>query len=235
MKKRIDILYAENNKEIAESTRRNLFDYGFQVRIAFDGKQTQKMFFSHIPDLLLLEIEIPDINGLELARIIRKKGCQTPIIIYSSHISATCELAAIKTGVDDCIPKNILPELLAYKLQNIYYRICQNKKNPQVHFISERTKYNASASILTINNKIIPMKPMDAKLLQLLCTKIHETASFKYLMEGLWGTNYSGNKDNCLRKCVNQLRKTLASDPSIIIDNVYAEGYRISTNSPTYT
>ena len=94
------------------------------------------MFFSHIPDLLLLEIEIPDINGLELARIIRKKGCQTPIIIYSSHISATCELAAIKTGVDDCIPKNILPELLAYKLQNIYYRICQ-KKSSSTFYIGE--------------------------------------------------------------------------------------------------
>ncbi|WP_279108917.1 transcriptional regulator [Butyricimonas virosa] len=84
------------------------------------------------------------------------------------------------------------------------------------------------AGILTINDKIVRLKPYDSRLLHLLCVKFGELADEDYLIEGLWGMADS-NKGGSLRRCINHLRKILADDIEIMIKNQYSRGYTLAT------
>ena len=74
---------------------------------------------------------------------------------------------------------------------------------------------------MLINGKKIMLKPMDARLLQLLCVKMHEVAGNEYLIQGLWGKFRGENKENALRKSVKHLRDILEADASLMVGNSY--------------
>lgn len=229
MEKKIDVLYAEDDQYTAEMIKMFLEEQEFNVRIAGDGAQAWNVFRYCPPDLLLLDLEMPGKDGLELVRLVRETNKRIPIIFYSAHMDVAKELEAIKLGADDCIHKNGDKNLLLLKLRNIYHRITRDEKAPHIYFLSEATKYNAIAGLLTINGKKIFLKSMDARLLQLLCVKMHEIAGDEYLIRGLWGNVQGQNKENALRKTIKHLRDLLEADTSLLIKNDYGEGYVLTS------
>lgn len=230
MEKKIDVLYAEDDPLTAEMVKGVLEEHEFSVRIACDGIQAWDIFRYNPPDLLLLDLEMPGKDGMELVRLVRERNDRIPVIFYSSHMDVRKELDIIKLGADDCIYKRGTTDLLLEKLRSIYYRISRDEKNPHVYFLSESTKYNAVVGLLLINSKKVMLKPMDARLLQLLCVKMHEIAGNEYLMQGLWGKFRGENKENALRKSVKHLRDVLEADTSLLISNSYGEGYVLTSN-----
>ena len=132
-------------------------------------------------------------------------------------------------GADDCIHKNGNNDLLLVKLRSIYHRVTRDEKDPYIYFLSESTKYNANAGLLTINGKKISLKSMDARLLQLLCVKMHEVAGNEYLVRGLWGDIRGENKENALRKTIKHLRDLLEADDALLVKNDYGEGYILTS------
>lgn len=231
MEKKIDVLYAEDDPLTAEMIKEMLEEHEFNVRIACDGIQAWDIFRYNPPDLLLLDLEMPGKDGMELVQLVRERNDRIPVIFYSSHMDVGKELEIIKLGADDCIHKRGTTDLLLEKLRSIYYRISRDEKNPHVYFLSESTKYNAVAGLLLINGKKVTLKPMDARLLQLLCVKMHEVAGNEYLMQGLWGKFRGENKENALRKSVKHLRDILEADASLMVGNSYGEGYVLTSTA----
>lgn len=228
MRPKINLLYVENDELAAELLKWQLGNDDFNVKIVSDGRQAWKLFQLCIPDILLLGIELPYLDGFEIIRLIRGVNQKTPIVLYSSHLSPMQNLEAINLGVDDCIPKDCNSELFIAKLKRIYDRVTKDEADLQVYILSEISKFNVVAGILTIRDKLIPLKPSDSRLLYLLCAKFGELSDNNYLIEGLWGKANS-NKEGSLRRCVNQLRTVLADDPNIIIKNQYSIGYTLTT------
>lgn len=228
MKPKINILYAEDDDVAVELLKLQLGNDDFNVKIVSDGQEAWKLLQLYIPDILLLDFQLPYFSGLDIIKLVREINKRTPIVIYSSYLNPSLELEAIKLGADDCICKNIDGDLLVAKLKRIYDRVTKGEMDPQVYALSGISKFNAVAGILMIRNKMIRLKPSDARLLYLLCVKFGEIADEDYLIEGLWGKADS-NKESSLRRCINHLREVLAEDIEVMIKNQYSRGYTLTT------
>ena len=180
MEKKVDVLYAEDDDKMAGVVKKLLEDNEFHVRIACDGRRVWDIFQRSIPDLLLLDLEMPRKDGLEIVKLVRRVNKRVPIVFYSSYMNVEKELEAIKLGADDCIRKGCPMELLLEKLRSIYRRVIRDEGSPQIYFLSETTKFNAVVGLLVINGKNLLLKSMDSRLLHLLCVKMHEIASNDY-------------------------------------------------------
>ena len=226
----MDILYAEDDERTARMVKDSLEEHEFQVRVVYDGVRAWDVFRYNPPDLLLVDLEIPGKDGLELVECVRKINERVPIIFYSSHMDVAKELEAIKLGADDCIRKGVPVEFLIAKLNNVYRRVVRDDGNHQVYFLSEMTKFNAVAGLLTMDGQMILLKTMDARLLHLLCVKMHEVAVYEYLIRGLWGNFEYKEKGNALRKGIIKLKKILEPDTSLFLSNTFGEGYVLSSS-----
>lgn len=224
MSQKINLLYAEDNPLTASLVKRQLERENFTVRIAADGSTAWDLFNLLIPDILLLDIEMPEKDGLEVLKLVRKKNRHVPIVIYSTYLNPTRELEAIEEGADDCINKRSSRELLIAKLKNIYNRVTEGEKNPQVYILSPRVKFNSPASVLYIDNKMYELTAPESRLLRLLCVKFQEIASYNYLLMGLWGKGQK-HKMQALRKTVFLLNQKLKADPTLVLKADRDTGY----------
>ncbi len=231
MEKKVDVLYAEDDDKMASVVKKLLEDNEFYVRIACDGRRAWDIFQRSIPDLLLLDLEMPRKDGLEIVKLVRRVNKRVPIVFYSSYMNVEKELEAIKLGADDCIRKGCPMELLLEKLRSIYRRVIRDEGSPQIYFLSETTKFNAVVGLLVINGKNLLLKSMDARLLHLLCVKMHEIASNDYLIRGLWGNYSYAEKGNALRKGIIRLRNILEADTSLVVGNSFGEGYFLTSRN----
>lgn len=224
MSQKINLLYAEDNPLTASLVKRQLEKENFTVRIAADGSTAWDLFNLLIPDILLLDVEMPEKDGFEVLKLVRKKNRHVPIVIYSTYLNPARELEAIEEGADDCINKRSSRELLIAKLKNIYNRVTEGEKNPQVYILSPRVKFNSPASVLYIDNKMYELTAPESRLLRLLCVKFQEIASYNYLLMGLWGKGQK-HKMQALRKTVFLLNQKLKADPTLVLKADRDTGY----------
>ncbi|MEG2339899.1 MAG: response regulator [Odoribacter sp.] len=212
------ILYAEDDERTASVTKEILEMEGFQIEIANDGKEAWKLFQTTKPDLLLLDLKLPEKSGLDLVKLIRKQNAHIPIVLYSTYASTENIVEAIQNGANDFIDKSGDTEILLVKLKGILERITQNGGHPFIYRLSPSTLYNSTSNILTIAGEQKRLTPMESLCLTLLCVKMGEIADRVYLLEGLFKTR-EYQKEADLRRYISHLRKYLQSDPSIIIEN----------------
>lgn len=234
MKHKINILYAEDNKSSASILKKLLEKDDFLIHVVHDGTTAWNFLQAQLPDILLLDINMPGKDGLEILELLRKENRQTPVIIYSGYLHQKRELQAIELGADDCIRKRCNVALLIAKLKNVYKRVTQGERNPQIYELSPATKYNAEATTLTINGVSILLKSREAKLTHLLCVKFHELASYEYLIEGIWGEANTG-KQEALRKYIFELKKKLSADPLLTLHASRDMGYILTRKDTPFT
>ncbi|WP_099291220.1 response regulator transcription factor [Butyricimonas sp. Marseille-P3923] len=210
------VLYAEDNKRTAELLQKILELHGYSVEIAPDGITAWNAYRRERPNILLLDLELPEIDGVELTCRIREKDHATHIIIYTSHGEREHELDALDAGADEFFSKDKDAELLAHHLNNLRTRITKGIKRPHVYRLSPITSYNSASRVLTIGEKEIQLATIDARFLQLLCAKNNEIASRDYLIQGIWD-KASLHKEPELKKYACRVRKALEPDPTLQI------------------
>ena len=226
MEHRVYLIYAEDNDNTALLYTRKLERAGFTVKVVKNGDQAWELLQKETPDILLLDVEMPGKDGLEVLELFRQTNRKTPVVIFSNYLYTGREIKAIRLGADDCIQKKNGSDFLIAKLESIYDRVTQGEKNPQIYILSSHTKYNAIADTLTINDTRVKLKDTEAQLMHLLCVKFQELSSYDYLIEGLWG-KYFASKQALLRKYVSELNKKLEADPSLSLKVCRNMGYRL--------
>lgn len=222
----IFLIYAEDNDNTALLYTRKLERAGFTVKVVKNGNQAWELLQTETPDILLLDVEMPGKDGLEVLELFRQTNRKTPVVIFSNYLYTGREIKAIRLGADDCIQKGSGSDFLIAKLESIYDRVTQGEKNPQIYNLSRHTKYNAIADTLTINDTRVKLKDTEAQLMHLLCVKFQELSSYDYLIEGLWG-KYFASKQALLRKYVSELNKKIEADPSLSLKVCRNMGYRL--------
>lgn len=111
------ILYAEDNELDAELTKIILEEHEFTVDIVTKGDEAWDAYNRQKPDILLLDLNLPQKDGIEVTRLIRQKDPHTHIIIYTSHGEPEREIAALDAGADEFIPKDRTPDVLIAHLK----------------------------------------------------------------------------------------------------------------------
>ena len=227
MGNKMRILYAEDYELDAELTKILLEEHEFTVDIAADGEEAWNAYNRQKPDILLLDLNIPQKDGIEVTRLIRQKDPHTHIIIYTSHGEPEREIAALDAGADEFIPKDRTPDVLIAHLKILRKKMIARLNVPHVYELSPITTFNAVARTLTIQGETILLGSGEARLLQLLCAKSNQVANMDYLVKGVWENCSIGQRER-LKEYVCRIRKPLKKDPSIRIEyigNDYEEGY----------
>ena len=218
----IRILYAEDDADGAKLTKMILEKENFDVEIALNGAKAWDAYKKQKPDILLVDLDMPKIDGLELTRMIRENDRQTHIIVYTSHGEPSKEIAVLDAGADEFIPKGS-PEVLIAHMKRLRDRIKGCMNIPHLYQLSKHTTYNSITREVTIDGITKRLPKNEGPFLQLLCAKNHEIADKSYLIIGTWG-KADKNKEPEVKKYISRLRGYLKADPSLQIDHE-GDGY----------
>ena len=214
---KISILYAEDDEFGAKLTKTILEKENFEVEIVSDGSEAWKAYKERKPDILLLDLDMPGKDGLEITRLVREHDQQTPILVYTTHGEPAKEVAVLDAGADEFINKERPPEVLIAYMKRVREKIKKYMNIPHLYRLSDHTTYNSITRELIIDGITTQLKTIDGRFLQLLCAKNHEVSSKSYLIHGIWG-KADINKEPELKKYASRVRINLKTDPTLKIE-----------------
>lgn len=220
---KISILYAEDDEFGAKLTKTILEKENFEVEIVSDGSEAWKAYKERKPDILLLDLDMPGKDGLEITRLVREHDQQTPILVYTTHGEPAKEVAVLDAGADEFINKERPPEVLIAYMKRGREKIKKYMNIPHLYRLSDHTTYNSITRELIIDGITTQLKTIDGRFLQLLCAKNHEVSGKSYLIHGIWG-KADINKESELKKYASRVRTNLKTDPTLKIE-FRDEGY----------
>ena len=166
---KISILYAEDDEFGAKLTKTILEKENFEVEIVSDGSEAWKAYKERKPDILLLDLDMPGKDGLEITRLVREHDQQTPILVYTTHGEPAKEVAVLDAGADEFINKERPPEVLIAYMKRVREKIKKCMNIPHLYRLSDHTTYNSITRELIIDGITTQLKTIDGRFLQLLC------------------------------------------------------------------
>ena len=188
-KKYTRILIVDDEPDILEILQYNLNTEGYQVKTAKNGKQAINLANDWMPHLVLLDVMMPEMDGIEACEELRKnKNLQNLIIIFlSARGEDFSQVAGLEAGADDYITKPIKPKVLISKIKAILRRLKNSdEKNPLI-IVGELT-INIEEYSVIYNEKEILLPRKEFKLLSLLASKPKKVFEREKILEKVWGS-----------------------------------------------
>lgn len=217
------IMIVEDEKEIAEELKNLLENSGYQAQILKNFERSKEEILQNKPNLILLDINIPKINGEMLLKEIRKES-NVPVIMLTSKTNEVDEVLSISYGADDYITKPYNPTILLLRIQNIF------KRMDREYLTYDDIKVNYEKGTLTKNNKTLELTKNEMIIFVYLLKKREKIVSRDELMTELWDNDEYIN-DNALTVNISRLRSKLESfgikDP---IETKKKVGYKLLWN-----
>jgi DNA-binding response OmpR family regulator len=218
--KSLTILYIEDEPLIRQNAVEYLSRYCKNVLEAKDGKEGYAAYKEHSPDLIISDIKMPKLSGLELATKIRQSNKHIPIILATEHTETEYLLKAIELH----LIKYIIKPITADKLHEALALACNILKNDSVHIIllNDTIKYDTLNKTLIQDNTPLNITYNEIIFFDFLIKNRQRTITYKEIENLIW--SYEGMSMDALRSLVRGLRKKLSGD---FIKNVSGVGYRI--------
>lgn len=206
------ILVVEDDKYIASFVTICLKDEGYRSVVASTGKEAIALFHANNPDVILLDLGLPDMDGVEIIYKIREQS-SIPIIVVSARGEESEKIHALDLGADDYMTKPFhMGELLAR------IRVALRKLNTSAlenadTFVCDYLTVDYSKGLVFIDNEEIHLTPMEYKLLRLLIANRGKVLTHKFILNQIWGYGEIGDAKN-LRVFMASLRRKLEKDPA---------------------
>ena len=218
------IFLLEDDVSLNETICEFLEDEEYEVICTYDGISAEDIIYENNFDILLLDVNVPGLNGFELLKKIRDKGDETPAIFITSLNSTENLSDGYSSGCDDYIRKPFELKELLLRIKTILKRGFYHKKENIITIDSE-TYYDIDNKILIKNNSKINLNNKEEKLLKLFLQNQNQIISHDKIYEALWEFDevYS---DNALRTYIKNLRKILGKDTILSVKKF---GYKIIT------
>jgi DNA-binding response OmpR family regulator len=221
----ISILIAEDEEELREYFSEYLQIFFKNVYVAKCGEEAYLQYLENHPDIILTDINMPNLDGLSLISRIRKEDSNTKIIIMSAHSEREKLLKAIELNLVTYLIKPIKTEILKKVIFDIVDVVRKSTKRVYIH---KDVYYNKATLSLWQNEKEILLKDKESQLIQLLCTKINHAFSSKEIFEHLYPQTTKEFSEYAITSFIKRLRLKL---PPNIIQNEYGTGYKIISKS----
>lgn len=203
------ILVVDDEAPIRRYLRAALSAQGFTVYESALGEEALQAVLSHRPDMIILDLGLPDIDGIEVTRRLREWS-QTPIIILSVREAEQDKIAALDAGADDYLTKPFgTGELLARM------RVALRKQSSAVNepvFESKGLSVDLARRLVMVNEKEIQLTPTEYDLLKVLVTHAGKVITHHQLLRQVWGDGYDDM--HILRVNISNLRGKIEPDPS---------------------
>jgi two-component system KDP operon response regulator KdpE len=225
------ILVVDDEKQITRVLRTSLQSSGYEVSVANDGMEAFNLFKSFAPDLIITDLAMADMGGLELTRAIRRIS-EVPIIVLSVREQETIKVAALDEGADDYVTKPFsMQELLARVRANLRKGM-REETAPAVLTVGDLHIDTATRRV-SVRGAEVHLTPKEFDLLLTLAGSPDRVLTHKHLLRSIWGPA-GEDQPEYLRVLVAQLRKKLdSSDSSKYIESEPWVGYRLRAEHTT--
>jgi len=222
---KIKLLYVEDDTSFAFVVRGSLELTGiYQIQVANNGKEGLNVYYSFNPDIIVADIEMPVMDGMEMVSHIRKTNEAIPILFATGYTNAQYVLDGYKLNVDNFIKKPYLPEELNAHIQAVLKRarIFQNTRNTHSIYMGSYA-FSTDKQYLQCKNTKYRLTPRETQILYKLYECNGNLVTREELLEELWGTN-DFFASRSLDVYISSLRKYLSLDPKVKIETVRSKG-----------
>jgi two-component system, OmpR family, alkaline phosphatase synthesis response regulator PhoP len=229
----MDILIVEDETEIAQLIQMTLEKEGFNCRISRDGDSALRMFQEQTPDLIILDLMIPHLDGLEVcARIRQKPGAKDPyILMLTAKGEEIDRVIGLSTGADDYMVKPFSPRELVARVRALLRRTLrqggQNNGYQTRNFIIDLERHTASRQIDSQAVEELDLTTLEFNLLSTFVSNPSRVWNRSQLIDKLWGDNFFGD-ERVVDTHIARLRKKIEPDPAnpSYIKTVVGVGYK---------
>lgn len=222
------IVIVEDDEDIADTIRYNLEKEGYSVRTAPTGETGLDLIRGNPPNLVLLDVNLPKMNGFELCRLLRSepKTARLPILMLTARNSEADKVLGLRLGADDYLTKPFSIRELSARVEAILRRVKTNEPDAPV-YDDGRLLINRAAFKVTFEGADVNLTRKEFGLLEELARHAGKVMTREILLERLWGMNHFGDS-RTLDVHIRRLRQKLGD--SEIIETVTGIGYRLRAN-----
>lgn len=203
------ILVVDDEPQIRRVMRTTLASSGYEITEARSGEEALEKVRCERPDLILLDVNMPGIGGLEACREIRESS-DIPIIMLTVRSGEKDKVQALDAGADDYVVKPFSMEELLARIRSALRRTPASETMPP--FYSDELQIDFECRKVTARGKEVRLTPKEFDLLRLLVANAGKPLSHRRILQVVWGPDY-GEESEYLRVFINQLRKKIEPDP----------------------
>ncbi len=207
------ILVIEDEERMARFVRLNLEQDGFQVSEALTGREGLDKLRTFMPDLILLDIMLPDLDGFELLKMIREIDT-VPVIMLTAKSEEEDKVRGLELGADDYITKPFSPRELVSRVKAVLRRIdSSNVSSNEMIEVDDRLKIDFNRREIWVEGKLVKLRPTEYRLLYHLVQNAGWVLTYDQILSRVWGYEYR-DEPHYVRLYINYLRQKLEKDPS---------------------
>ena len=218
------VLVVDDEKNIVQLARLYLNKEGYQVESAYDGLEALKMAKSVRPDLIILDLMMPEMDGLEVCRELRKTS-NVPIIMLTAKGDDIDRIVGLEIGADDYMTKPFNPRELVARVKAVLRRTAQNAPTQPVLDAGGLHLDTASREV-TLDGAAVSLRAKEFDLLTAFMRYTGIVLDRERLLQLVWGTDYYGDT-RTIDVHVAWLREKLADAKDVTIQTVWGVGYKL--------
>ena len=211
------ILIVDDEKPISDIIKFNMVKEGYEVVTAFNGREALEMFEAERPDILILDLMLPELDGLEVARTIRKTS-NVPIIVLSAKDSEFDKVIGLEIGADDYMTKPFSNRELQARVKAILRRTDLTIENQEAEaapteIVIGDLQILTDAFVVKKHGEELDLTHREFELLHHLATHIGQVMTREHLLETVWGYDYFGDV-RTVDVTIRRLREKIEDIPS---------------------
>ena len=224
---KIRILLVDDDLQNSEFLRKFLEVEGYEVFYAENGRKGWEAYSAAKPDLVLLDINMPVMNGFELARLIREHDHDVLIFFLTDRTEKADRLKGFSLKGNDYIPKPFYPEELIAKIKE---RFAHRQPSLPTHVTIGQTIFDRNLSTVETDGVVQHLSARQSEILTILAQNIGQTVERDIILQTVWGNDSYANS-LALNVQITYLRKILEVDTSISIVSLKKRGYILEVNN----
>jgi two-component system response regulator TrcR len=221
------ILIVEDERTLSMIISDTLRDEGFDVVQAYDGNQGLSNLRVHHPDVVIADVMMPNMDGFEMVRQMRRTDKTTPVLFLTARSSTDDLVAGFKLGANDYLKKPFKMQELIIRVKALAGRAMQ-LETPSLVKVYEIGSFlfNPTAQTISINGNQKELSYMESEILRRFCSNIGNIVETDNLLNQLWHNDSFYNR-NSLHVFIHKLRNILSADKNVKLINVRGIGYKM--------
>lgn len=231
MIKPLKILLVEHDKELASIIKNYLVSRGYSCVLCFDGEEALQCFKKERIDFVLADVNVPIIDGYDLAKEIKKSNRDVPIAFLGADIHQTEIIKGFNVGADDFISLPFSMEELGLRIEAIINRVKNNEKK-QHTFKLGRYTLDPLHHVIVIDGREKRLTTKELELLYLFYEHKNRVVERSMALRRIWNTENYFNARN-MDVYIGRLRNILCDDPCVYLENVHGIGYKLVVVPPS--
>lgn len=207
----MQILIVDDEKSLVKGLKYTLEREGFEVHAAYDGQEALDFLQENKVDIIILDLMLPKVDGLDVCRRIRQRGNKTPIIMLTAKGDDVDKIIGLELGADDYMAKPFNPRELVARIRAVLRRSSTNTQTGVLTF--SELQIDSNRRMVTVQDKTVDLSVREFDLLITMASRPGFTFTREMLLEQVWGDDYFGDT-RVVDVYIRRVREKIEPDPA---------------------